>query len=122
MMNLNTRPDRLIVKVVPGADGSSTLYEDEGDTENYKKGVFTTTKLRHEGSTLTIEPRKGSFPGMLSERAYTVEFLSVDRPTSVTVNGVALTNGAWNYNDQTKTVTVFVPMTACDKQLTVSIK
>ena len=122
MMNLNTRPDRLIVKVVPGADGSSTLYEDEGDTENYKKGVFTTTKLRHEGSTLTIEPRKGSFPGMLSERAYTVEFLSVDRPASVTVNGVALTNGAWNYNDQTKTVTVFVPMTACDKQLTVSIK
>ena len=122
MMNLNTRPDRLIVKVVPGADGSSTLYEDEGDTENYKKGVFTTTKLRHEGSTLTIEPRKGSFPGMLSERAYTVEFLSVDRPASVTVNGMALTNGAWNYNDQTKTVTVFVPMTACDKQLTVSIK
>ena len=30
--NLKTRPSELLLKVVPGADGSYSLYEDEGDT------------------------------------------------------------------------------------------
>ena len=122
MMNLNTRPERLILKVVPGGNGSTSLYEDEGDTEDYKKGTFTTTKIRHEGQSITIEPRKGSFPGMLKNRAYTVEFLAMDRPKSVTINGVKQANGVWGYNEQTRTVTVYIPLTSCDQQVTVNIQ
>ena len=122
VMNLNTRPDRLILKVVPGANGTSSLYEDEGDTEGYKKGAYTTTRLRHEGNQLIIEPRVGSFPGMPATRAYIVEFLASERPASVLVNGKEQANGVWNYNEQTKVTTVYVPITSCDKKISVEIQ
>jgi len=121
VMNLNTRPDRLILKVVPGADGAYTYYEDEGDTEGYKKGLCTTTLLRHQNNTLTICARKGSFPGMPENRAYTVEFLAVDRPNAVTVNGQTLSNGTWNYNNLTRKVTVFVGQTPCNSEINVKL-
>ena len=121
VMNLNTRPDRLILKVVPGADGAYIYYEDEGDTEGYKKGLCTTTLLRHQNNTLTICARKGSFPGMPENRAYTVEFLAVDRPNAVTVNGQTLSNGTWNYNNLTRKVTVFVGQTPCNSEINVKL-
>ena len=121
MLNLNTRPDRLILKVVPGGDGSATLYEDEGDTQGYQQGVFTTTRLSHEGPSLVIEPRQGQFPGMLQKRAYTVEFLSVNRPKGVSINGKKLENGTWGYNEQSRTVTVYVPATPCEQRIKVEM-
>ena len=121
MLNLNTRPDRLILKVVPGGDGSATLYEDEGDTQGYQQGVFTTTRLSHEGRSLVIEPRQGQFPGMLQKRAYTVEFLSVDRPKGVSINGKKLENGTWGYNEQSRTVTVYVPATPCEQRIKIEM-
>ena len=54
MLNLNTRPDRLILKVVPGGNGSATLYEDEGDTQGYQQGAFTNTRLVHEGKQIAV--------------------------------------------------------------------
>jgi len=122
MMNLNTRPDRLIVKVVPGGNASSSLYEDEGDTEGYKKGAFTTTSFRHNDDQLTIEPRVGSFPGMPESRAYTVEFLDSDRPSAVYINGKKAANGVWNYNSETEVTTVYVPVTPCNQKVTVKIE
>ena len=122
MLNLNTRPDRLILKVVPGGNGQTSLYEDEGDTEAYKNGEYTTTVMRHQGGTLTIEPRQGRFNGMPEARAYTVEFIGADRPNSVAINGKACANGVWNYDEQQRLVTVYVPITTCDKQITISIE
>ncbi len=107
--------------MVPGADGAYTYYEDEGDTEGYKKGLCTTTLLRHQNNTLTICARKGSFPGMPENRAYTVEFLAVDRPNTVTVNGQTLSNGTWNYNNLTRKVTVFVGQTPCNSEINVKL-
>ena len=122
MLNLNTRPDRLIVKVVPGADGQTSLYEDEGDTEAYKNGEFTMTVMKHQGNTFTIEPRKGSFKGMPEARAYTVEFIGSERPKSVAINGKECSNGVWNYNEQQRVVSVYVPTTPCSKTIKVELK
>ncbi len=122
MLNLNNRPDRIILKVVPGANGSMSFYEDEGDTEGYKNGAYTTTPIRHEGNKLTIGSRKGNFNGMPEKRAYTIEFLATDRPSAVSVNGAKLTNGTWYYNNQTKVVTVFVPATDCTQEINVILE
>ncbi len=121
MLNLNTRPDRLILKVVPGADGCTTLYEDEGDTEGYKKGAYTNTAISHQGNTVTIMPRQGSFPGMPAKRAYTIEFLAQSQPTSVAINGKPMANGVWNYNQQSGIVTVYVTATPCDQKTEVTL-
>ena len=122
VMNLNTRPDRLILKVVPGGNGQTKLYEDEGDTEGYKQGAYTTTTISHEGNTLTILPREGKFAGMPESRFYTVEFLAVNRPKAVVIDGRQLTDGSWNYDQQRRLLTVNVARTACDKKTVVTIK
>ena len=66
--------DNLEIRVYPGADGSFTLYEDEGDSYNYEKGVYSTIPFRWNNAkkTLTIGARKGNFPGMLTSRTFTV--------------------------------------------------
>jgi alpha-D-xyloside xylohydrolase len=66
--------DNLEMRVYPGADGTFTLYEDEGDSYNYEKGVHSTiTFLWNDKSrTLTIDERKGEYPGMLKSRRFTV--------------------------------------------------
>ena len=121
MLNLNTRPDRLIIKVVPGADGQTSLYEDEGDTEAYKNGEYTTTTMRHQGNSLTIEPRKGHFNGMPEARAYTVEFIGTERPQSVSINGIECSNGVWNYDEQSRQVNVYVPIAECNKTIKIEL-
>ena len=121
-MNLNTRPDRLILKVVPGGNGRTSLYEDEGDTEGYKQGAYTTTTISHEGNTLTILPREGKFAGMPESRSYTVEFLAVNRPNAVVINGSLVAESEWKYDAQRRLLTVNVARTACDKKTVVTIK
>ena len=122
MLNLNERPDRLILQVVPGADGQGSLYEDENDTEGYKRGLFTTTAFTHQGSSLTIEPRQGSFPGMPAERAWTVEFLGTDRPQAVSIDGRRLQNGQWTYDAGRRLTTVYVGSTPCSERINITLE
>ena len=66
--------DNLIINVYPGADGTFTLYEDEGDNYNYESGAYTEIPMTWNDTshTLTIGSKKGSYNGMLSERKFTV--------------------------------------------------
>ena len=66
--------DNLELRVYPGANGSFTLYEDEGDSYNYEKGVYSTItfKWNDKTRTLTIDERQKEFPGMLKTRTFTV--------------------------------------------------
>jgi alpha-D-xyloside xylohydrolase len=66
--------DPLELRIYPGADGSFTLYEDENDTYNYEKGVYSTISLQWSESskTLAIGHRSGAFPGMLESRTLRV--------------------------------------------------
>ena len=66
--------DNLEIRVYPGADGTFTLYEDEGDSYNYEKGVYSTIPFQWNDRTrtLTVGERKGSYPNMLQSRKFTV--------------------------------------------------
>ena len=66
--------DNLELRLYPGADGTFTLYEDEGDTYRYEQGVYTTIRFdwNDQARTLTIAERQGSYPGMLSSRQFIV--------------------------------------------------
>ena len=66
--------DNLEIRVYPGADGSFTLYEDEGDSYNYEKGVYATIdfKWNDRRNALTISEQKGNYPGMLTQRRFTI--------------------------------------------------
>ena len=80
--------DNLEIRVYPGADGSFTLYEDEGDSYNYEKGVYSTITFcwNDKARKLTIGARKGEFPGMLKSRQFTV-VMPDGRQQEVSYNG-----------------------------------
>ena len=66
--------DNLELRVYPGADASFTLYEDEGDSYNYEKGIYSTIPItwNERSRTLTIGERKGTYPGMTEGRKFTI--------------------------------------------------
>jgi len=69
--------DPIELRVYRGADGEFTLYEDENDGYNYEKGVYATIPLHWDEAkhALTIGERKGSFPGILTERRFQIVFV-----------------------------------------------
>ncbi|MGE5811289.1 MAG: DUF5110 domain-containing protein, partial [Ignavibacteria bacterium] len=66
--------DNIEIRVYEGADGKFVLYEDENDNYNYEKGVYSAITFNWNDSekVLTINDRKGSFPGMLNERKFNI--------------------------------------------------
>ena len=88
------KADPIELRVYRGADGSFTLYDDEGDNYNYEKGVYATIPFtwNDEQQTLTIGPRRGQYPGMLTTRTFrifpsgfrrTTESGSITRPSQI---------------------------------------
>lgn len=82
----------LTVRVYPGADGSFTLYDDEGDSYRYERGAYTETTLTWDDSAraLTIGARQGSYPGMPESQTYRV-VLGDEEKTVTVENGQAVT-------------------------------
>lgn len=70
--------DPIELRVFTGADGSFTLYEDEGDNYNYESGAHASIPFIWDETAreLTIGQRVGSFPGMLASRTFKVVFVS----------------------------------------------
>ena len=58
--------DELEIRVYPGADGTFTLYEDEGDNYNYEQGKISEINIKWDEKTrtLTIGDRRGQYQGM----------------------------------------------------------
>ena len=79
--------DNLEIRVYGGANGSFILYEDENDNYNYEKGAYSIITFTWNDSkkTLTINDRKGSFPGMLSERKFNILCVTKNKGTGAAV-------------------------------------
>jgi alpha-D-xyloside xylohydrolase len=73
--------DNLEIRVYEGENGEFTLYEDENDNYNYEKGVYSTITFTWNNSKkmLTINDRKGTFPGMIEERKFHIIYVSKNK-------------------------------------------
>ncbi|MGA8151364.1 MAG: TIM-barrel domain-containing protein [Terriglobales bacterium] len=113
--------DPLVITVFPMADGQKstyTLYEDSSKSEEYRGGVYAWTKLAATRSgddlEVTVEPVRGSYPGMPVRRGYELRLPGDWPPDSVTANGhpvrfVAETgHQGWRYEGNTLTTIVSV--------------
>lgn len=125
--SVTARPDMLVLNIVAGKDGqksTNTLYEDEGDNDNYRQGKYALTDFTQtvDGgkSVFTVEPVRGSFEGMKQNRAYKLNVFDIARPTSVSVNGSKVDN--WTYDEATRTLSLETPSVATSKRLTVEVK
>ncbi|MEL0455911.1 TIM-barrel domain-containing protein [Flavobacteriaceae bacterium SZ-1-7] len=77
--------DTLEIRIYEGADGQFTLYEDENDNYNYESGKYSTISFKWNDNKkmLTIDSRKGYFPGMISNRKFNVKFVSENKGTGI---------------------------------------
>jgi alpha-D-xyloside xylohydrolase len=68
--------------IYAGANGSFTLYEDQGLTFDYEKGQFTEIPIAWNDATrtLTIGARKGSFAEMQKTRTFEIVLTSPSSP------------------------------------------
>ena len=90
--------DDLEIRIYPGADGTFTLYEDEGDSYNYERGQYSEIRFTWDDSArrLTIAPRQGSYEGMLATRQFRLVLVSPNvaaqpKTETVTYTGQELT-------------------------------
>ena len=78
-------PIRSSLRIYRGADADFTLYEDENDSYNYEKGMYTTIPFHWDDTkqTLAIGDRKGQFPGMQESRTFRVVFVGENHGTGI---------------------------------------
>jgi alpha-glucosidase (family GH31 glycosyl hydrolase) len=100
--------DTLILTVYPGQDGNFNLYEDEGNTEEYRNGIYAFTNMAwQDGSkTLKIVPDDKIFPGQVTERSYQIRIVAAKKPSQVKINGK---NIDWTYDNQKNTINISTP-------------
>jgi alpha-D-xyloside xylohydrolase len=90
----------LTLNVYTGANGSGSVYEDDGTSRQYLNGKYTRIPLRYDSraKTLTIGRREGSWQGMAATRAIRVRWIKPGRALdfdaadrTITYSGVPVT-------------------------------
>lgn len=121
----NDRPDTLTLHVVAGKDGEGSLYEDDGDNNDYADNyAFTTFSHKSKGSTetITIHPREGKAAESLpADRAWQLQIVNARAPKSVRLDGKKLPAAAWKYTAATHTLLVNLPSAPCSSTREVKV-
>ena len=85
--------DPVTLDVYPFGRSSFSLYEDDGTTQEYRKGAFARTLIEVDapkaidvpGAQVTVKvgPAKGRYEGMPASRSYVVDVHVPGKPASV---------------------------------------
>jgi len=80
--------DTITLFIYSGKDASFKLYEDDGTSYNYEKGVSLSIQFDYDeqNKTLTIQNRKGEFFGMLQKRVFNIIWITKDKPKKLDFN------------------------------------
>ncbi|MCJ8275032.1 MAG: NPCBM/NEW2 domain-containing protein, partial [Psychrosphaera sp.] len=118
--------------IYPHGDSQYTLYEDDGNTRQYKNGAFSEqlisvsapkalNKDRGGNIKVNIAPVKGQYEGMEQQRAYQLMVHSRAKPDAIKIDNAPLANRGnkaafdkattgWFYDAQDKYGTVYVKL------------
>lgn len=79
------KADTITLYVYTGSDGHFNLYEDDGVSYDYEKGMYSIIPLSYseQSHTLTIGKRKGEFSGMLQKRIFRIKWISPEKPEAL---------------------------------------
>ena len=82
-------PKDLEIHVFPGKSNTYHLYEDDGETYNYKEGRYCITEIdynyRKSNYTLIIRPIEGDLNALLPKRDYKIVFRNTKKSDNVVV-------------------------------------
>ncbi|MBQ5752942.1 MAG: DUF5110 domain-containing protein [Alistipes sp.] len=129
--NLQDECSTLVLALVPGGDGETTLYEDDGESKYYdEQYAVTHIAKRTEANKIVVRiaPREGAFKGAMAERRYELRFLAQMPPVKVMVNGVELSYsrfakaGEWCYDGYTLSPIIYTDLYSCDKECVIELE
>ena len=119
--------DRLRLVVFPAATPSSfTLYEDDGISLAYRDGALARTVIdclpEPDGAvTLRLHPRQGAFEGMNRSRHLELAVYLDRKPSAILVNGTALPDDAWSWQDDDACATCQADQPDADAELAIRL-
>jgi len=75
--------DTIELRVYPGANGSFSLYEDEGDNYNYETGKYATIPITYIDNprNVIVGARKGTFDGMDAQKIFNIVYVADNHGT-----------------------------------------
>ena len=122
VQHLQGNDEDVVVAVFPGAGGGSfSMYEDNGDDQQYDTEYATTALTsRMEGNelTVTVGARQGSYKDMPAQRRFRVKVYNRFLPIAATVNGKPV---HCSYCGEDFAVMVEVPETDCSVEKVVKL-
>jgi alpha-D-xyloside xylohydrolase len=86
IQHVDEKPDAPItLAVYAGANGESSLYEDDGTSLGYQRGAFSRIPFRWDerSGVLTIGAREGRWDGMVERRRFEVRLVSAAKPSAL---------------------------------------
>jgi len=113
----------MVLNIFLGETGNTKVYDDEGNNNNYKTGVYTFTNMK-----VVIKPVKGKYPGMLKSRAYELRLPVCFPCKSVKINGKIIpykrdaSANSWTYNGNEFTIHIFTSEFSVFQKVEVKIK
>ena len=121
----------LVVTVYPGNRGSYILYEDDGVSRDYAKGISAEIPLSHEEvkgvRRITIGKANGTYKGFARKRSLEIRLTGSVPPVSVIAGGkpakwaYRLGRRGWAYDGDTATTIIRVPEFDVTKGLAVEV-
>ena len=122
VMNVTERPDKLVLNVVAGSNGSFNLYEDDGNNAdydtNYATTLFTQT-LSGNKAVYVISARQGTYSKAPVSRSYEMHIYNSVEPRSVKVNGNVK---EFVFDAAKQCVSFNIPEAACSSETSVVVE
>lgn len=117
----SSRSDVLVaLNVTGGADGSYSLYEDDG--RSTAGSATTAVRYTESDHVLRIDPARGTFSGRPADRQWTALFTGATMPTTVRINGAPASTANWKYDADRRTLTVMAPTRSVRAATTISYR
>jgi len=132
VQNMEENSKNLVLKLFPGGNYTTKLYEDHGNNDDYKNTAYTYTTIQSKRAAdnileVKVLPREGSFPGMIEKRNVAFQLYGSVMPDSITLNGlnipynVAKSNNTWNYSGNDLTVHILSTEVDCNETTKISV-
>lgn len=112
-------PEKLVIRVYPGADGAFELYEDDNESQDYQKGICAITKMQWDWAKkkFVIFPVEGESRLIPKERSFQVEICGCTNSQAEVLRNGALALHETTYHEETATLTVKVEKVRPEEKL-----
>ena len=114
--------DPTILTVYPGKSGSTIIYDDHGDSEDYLAESFATTSIefsqKKQNLSIKISAVQGSFEGMSKHRSFVIKLPLTIAPEKVVINGES---SDWTYDGHELCTEISTGSYAVDEEIIIQI-